>query len=137
MRGYTVVMNQARKDPTVLIADDDAGVRRVLVHMLGSAGILTVTTKDGAQALDCARRFHPDLIILDVNMPGRSGFEVCAELRGGSATSKIPILMFTGQGQAETQSESARCGADACLCKPFAFNEFMTRVHGLLGRVMS
>lgn len=120
--------------PTLLIADDNPGVRRVLVQMLGSAGMRTVTASNGEQALDGARRFRPDLIILDVRMPGRSGFEVCSELRGDAATSRIPILMLTGLGEAETEYEGIGSGADEYLYKPFRFTELEARVRALLGR---
>jgi DNA-binding response OmpR family regulator len=130
-------MNTESTEPTLLIADDNAGVRRVLVHMLAAAGMRTVTAHDGIQALDCARRFLPDLIILDVRMPGPDGFEVCAELRRDAATSRIPIMMLTGQGELETEYAGIGSGADGYLFKPVNFNVLEARVRELLGRKAS
>lgn len=125
-------MNADKTTPTLLIADDNSGVRRVLVRMLANAGIRAVTAADGDEALDSARRFQPDLIILDVSMPGRNGFEVCSELRGDDATRAIPILMLTGRGSYETEYAGIGSGADGYMYKPFAFNELLRRVRGLL-----
>lgn len=127
-------MNTQAKVPTLLIADDNPGVRRVLVQMLGAAGMRTVTAHDGQSALDCARRFHPDLIILDVRMPGRSGIDVCSELRSDASMSGTPIMILTGQGAGETEYAGIGSGADAYLYKPFNFSELESQVRALLGR---
>ncbi len=127
-------MDTEAKVPTLLIADDNPGVRRVLVQMLASSGMRTVTASDGAQALDSARRFHPDLIILDVRMPGRSGIEVCTEMRADATLRETPIMMLTGQGAVETEFEGIGSGADAYLYKPFNYVELEAKVRSLLGR---
>jgi DNA-binding response OmpR family regulator len=119
---------------TVLIADDNSGVRRVLVSMFAAAGMQTVTARDGAQALESARRFLPDLILLDVRMPGRDGFDVCSELRSDEATRGIPILMLTGQGVLETEYAGIGSGADGYLFKPVNFGDLEARVRSLLAR---
>ena len=121
-------------EPTLLVADDNSGVRRVLVQMLGAAGLRTVTASDGAQALEHARRFRPDLILLDVNMPGRDGFSVCEELRRDAATRSIPILMLTGRATPEDERHGLDSGADDFVGKPFVFEDLRARVLELLGR---
>ena len=130
-------MNTVATMPTLLIADDNAGVRRVLVHMLASIGMRAVAVADGLQALESARQFLPDLIILDVRMPGRGGYEVCAELRRDETTRRIPVLMLTGLGEHEAEYEGIGSGADGYLGKPFEFNELELRVRGLLARAAS
>lgn len=126
-------MNELASSPTLLIADDNAGVRRVLVQMLAAAGMRTVTADDGNQALDLARRCHPDLIILDVRMPGRDGYQVCLELRESESTRHIPILMLSGLGEFEAEFGRIGTGADDYLAKPFRSVELEARVRALLG----
>ncbi|UPT75548.1 MAG: response regulator [Elusimicrobiota bacterium] len=118
---------------TVLIADDNPGVRRVLERCLAD-GRRVLTAEDGESALAMAREHLPDLIILDVRMPGRDGHEVCAELRGAEATRGIPILMLTGLGEHEAAYLSIGSAADAWLSKPFNTNDLEARVRALLGR---
>lgn len=122
-------MNEAK----VLIADDSAGVRRVLSHCLRAGGRRMLEAKDGLSALEMARAHLPDLIILDVRMPGRDGHQVCAELREHEGTRRIPILMITGQDPLEAAYHRIGGGADAYLAKPFDFKELEDRVHDLLG----
>jgi DNA-binding response OmpR family regulator len=127
-------MNAETTEPTLLIADDNPGVRRVLVQVLASFGMRTVTASDGEQALESARRLRPDLIILDVRMPGRDGHQVCAALREDDLTRHIPVLMLTGMGEREAEFNGIGTGADGYLGKPFDFGELESRVRGLLGR---
>ncbi len=122
------------KQPTVLIADDNEGIRRVLVRSL-CGGRRTLTAGDGTAALDMARRHLPDLVLLDVNMPGLTGLEVCAELRADASTRHIPILILTGLGAMEQEVAGIDCGADDYLAKPFNLDELNARVRALLRRV--
>lgn len=123
-------MNQT----TVLIADDSVGVRKVLAQCLGAGDRLLLSAEDGDAALEMARAHHPDLIILDVRMPGRSGYQVCAELRADERTRHIPILILSGQGAAESELEGIGVGVDGRLSKPFNVNELQARVDSLLHR---
>lgn len=119
---------------TILIADDNPGVRRVLVQMLGAAGMRTVTAGDGDAALEAARRLRPDLIILDVRMPGRDGLSVCGALREDEATRRIPVMILTGMGESAAQYAGIGSGADDYMGKPFHYPELERRVRGLLAR---
>lgn len=123
-------MSQAK----VLIADDNPGVRKVLTQCLGTGDRVLLTAEDGDAALEMARAHHPDLIILDVRMPGRDGYQVCAELRQGESTRSIPILILAGRGEAEREFDGIGCGADAYLAKPFNVNELEACVRALLRR---
>jgi DNA-binding response OmpR family regulator len=118
---------------TVLIADDNPGVRRVLSRCL-EKGRRVLTAVDGDSALTMAREHLPDLIILDVRMPGRDGNQVCAELRGCEATRGIPILMLTGLDEHEAAFRAIGSPADAWLAKPFNLHVLEDRVRALLGR---
>lgn len=121
------------KDITLLIADDDEDIRQVLTRGLGR-GRRTLLAGDGAAALELARRHLPDLIILDVNMPGRGGLEVCAELRADPRTRRTPIMMLTGLGTLEQELSGLDCGADDYVAKPFHLAELDARVRALLKR---
>jgi two-component system phosphate regulon response regulator PhoB len=119
---------------TVLIADDNVGVRKVLMQCLGGGDRCLLLAADGDSALALARTHLPDLIILDVGMPGRDGYQVCAELRGREATRRIPVLMLSGLHDYET---AGGVGADGYLSKPFNLNELESRVRALLARKTS
>jgi DNA-binding response OmpR family regulator len=121
------------KEIKLLIVDDNARVREVLERCLGE-GRQTLTAGDGAAALDMTRRHLPDLVILDVDMPKRNGYEVCAELRADPKTRDIPILMLTGAGKAAQELAGFESGADDYMTKPFNLNELDARVRALLWR---
>lgn len=116
----------------LLIADDSPGVRAVLAQCLGADDRLLLSAEDGEAALEMARAHQPDLILLDVRMPGRSGYQVCAELRRGESTRDILILILTGQGTVASELEGIGAGADDRLAKPFNVNELRARVDSLL-----
>lgn len=119
---------------TLLIADDNAGVRRVLERLLARPGRRMIVAEDGLAALKAAREQRPDAIILDVRMPGLSGYEVCRKLRDDDPTREIPILLLTGLSELADQMEGLQLGADAYIAKPFDMRELTARVDALLGR---
>lgn len=116
----------------ILIADDSEGVRRVLAQCLRADGRSVLTAGDGDEALALARLHLPDLIILDVRMPGRDGHEVCAELRGGEGTRGIPVLILSGLPELDAEYRGIGCGASGRLAKPFKLDELRERVASLL-----
>ena len=122
------------KETKLLIADDNPGIRRMLEHCLRGDDRQLLTAEDGHAALDLARLHLPNLIILDVRMPGRDGHEVCAELRADERTRLIPIIMLSGLGEPEDELKGINGGADAYMAKPFNLNEFQARVNSLLWR---
>ena len=116
----------------ILIVEDETPMRTALADTLADHGYRPLTAADGDSGLQRALDENPDLILLDVMMPGRSGYSVAAELRRlGNAT---PILMLTAKGQIEDRVDGLDAGADDYLVKPFATRELLARVRALLRR---
>ena len=118
-------------DTTILLADDDAMIVDVLSHQLMREGYTVITAADGIQALALARTGMPDLVLLDVMMPGLQGWEVCRELRRESA---VPILMLTARGEEMDRVLGLELGADDYVVKPFSFRELLARIRANLRR---
>lgn len=116
---------------TILIADDEEPIRELLTLYLEREGFRVITAGDGEQALAAARAQSPDLIVLDLMMPKRSGYEVCHELRRDS---DIPILMLTARGEDVDRIVGLELGADDYLGKPFHPRELTARVKAILRR---
>ena len=116
----------------ILIVEDERPMRTALADTLADQGYRPLTAADGDSGLQRALEEQPDLILLDVMMPGRSGYSVASELRRlGNAT---PILMLTAKGQIEDRVDGLDSGADDYLVKPFATRELLARVRALLRR---
>lgn len=116
---------------TILIAEDDPDIRSVLRLYLQSEGFLTAEAPDGISALELARRLRPELAILDIMMPGLSGFEVTKALR---ADGDIPILIISAKSQDNDKILGLGLGADDYITKPFNPLEVVARVRALLRR---
>ncbi len=116
----------------MLCADDSPGMRGMLRDVLSAAGHEVVLVPDGPTALESIRQRQPELLILDLVMPGISGLDVCRVLKSRSNTSRIPILMLTGQGEVEHKVAGFEAGADDYLAKPFDPRELRSRVVALL-----
>jgi len=115
----------------VLIVEDDADIADVLRRSLRSEGYEVRTTPDGAAALDLAAGFMPDLVVLDLGLPGLDGVEVCRRLRSDG---DVPILMLTARSETEDRVEGLDSGADDYLVKPFERLELLARIRALLRR---
>lgn len=102
----------------VLVVDDDPTIRDVLRAMLGFEGCEVEVVADGQAAVDAARQMHPDVVLLDVMMPGMSGLEVCRLLKSDSSPPKV--VMVTAKGSVEDHALGLGAGADAYLTKPFS-----------------
>ena len=120
-------------DALILVADDDEDILQLVRIRLERAGYATVGAVDGDEALRLALERRPDLCILDVVMPGRTGFEVLAELRVREETASTPVILLTATVQERQEGALARA-ADAYLTKPFRPAELEERVRALLGR---
>ena len=118
---------------TILLADDDQGVARVVGRLLGSECDVVVAT-DGVEALAAAEERKPDLILLDVQMPGLTGWEVLRRLRRGPLTRTTPVIMLTGLAGDEAQDEGFGLGADDYVTKPFSGRDLRARVLARLHR---
>jgi DNA-binding response OmpR family regulator len=118
--------------PRILLADDDQGLLKVLGRHLETAGFEVVTAVDGDETLARVRAGPVDLIILDVMMPKKNGYEVCAQLKQDPATRQIPIIIYTAKGQRAQHLVGHLLGADAYVSKPFGSKELIEQVRMLL-----
>jgi CheY-like chemotaxis protein len=105
------------RPPRVLLIDDDAAIRMICSVNLRALGIDVLEAEDGAQGWELARRERPDLVLLDVAMPGLDGFEVAELVRGHRKTRHLPLMFLTGE--AGNDARARKLGAIACLAKPF------------------
>ena len=119
------------KEAWVLVVDDSATIRAVLGKMLAQNGHVVLKAADGESALEIARTERPDLIFLDIVMPGMSGFAVLRALRHDLLTRDIPIVMISGNLQATEQFYVQRFGADDFMKKPFGRSEVFARIDNL------
>lgn len=120
---------------TILLIDDDATLRELLADQLHTAGYHTLAAADGSIGLRLAAEAGPDLIVLDVMMPGMSGWEVCERVRAQpGAKSRMPIILLTAKGEEFDKLRGFRLGVDDYVTKPFSFAELVARVGALLTR---
>ena len=115
----------------ILIVDDDIELRELIGFALRQAGYLVIQAADGAEALHVFDREQPDLVILDINLPGMNGLEVCRRIRAETTT---PIMMLTVRSSEEDQVQGLDTGADDYLTKPFSPRTLLARVRALLRR---
>ncbi len=115
----------------VLVVDDEPAVTDLLAYNLRKAGYEVLTACDGRQALDLAAECNPDLILLDLMLPGVQGLEVCRELR---KSSDVPIIMITALGEEIDRVVGLELGADDYIAKPFGVREVLARIKAVLRR---
>jgi DNA-binding response OmpR family regulator len=120
--------------PEILVVDDDRDVAQSIELALRRRGFRVTLAYSGVEALKTLRRYRPDLVILDVLMPGMSGLEVCRRLRSDANSSDLPIIFLTARGQERDRIEGLRAGADDYLSKPFNLEELFLRVKAVLRR---
>jgi DNA-binding response OmpR family regulator len=116
----------------ILIADDEPNIVVSLEFLMRQKGYETQVACDGEEALAAVESFRPDLILLDVNMPRRDGFEVCQKLRADGWT-ELKIVMLTAKGRDIEIEKGLALGADAYVTKPFSTRELVARVAAMLG----
>ena len=116
----------------ILIADDEPNILISLEYLMKREGFEVHVARDGQQALDLLRRERPQLMLLDVMMPGKSGFEVCQELRADDAIKDTLVLMLTAKGRDTDVAKGMAMGADAYVVKPFSTRELVHKVRELL-----
>ena len=115
----------------ILVVDDEPQIRRVLRSTLTAHGYVLIDAKTGEEAVDIARKSKPDLILLDLNMPGMGGIETCREIR---AFSNAPIIMLTVRSAERDKVLALDAGADDYVVKPFGIDELLARVRASLRR---
>lgn len=118
--------------PKILIADDDVELLAILAQHLRKTKCTLVEARDGNEALALARKHHPDVMILDVMMPGLSGWEVAKRIRDDDALKHTSIIMLTAIGEALNALTSPLYGADEKLDKPFEFAELDEKIKKVL-----
>ena len=119
-------------DAAILVVDDDAPIRRMLDRTLAADGYIVEPAADGGQALAAVERSTPDLVVLDVGLPGLDGLAVCRRLREKGLAA--PVLLLTARDAIADRVAGLDAGADDYLVKPFATDELLARVRALLRR---
>lgn len=119
---------------TVLVADDDPDIRELVTFKLEQAGYRVHAVADGEAALAAAVALSPNLLLLDVMMPGLNGYEVCRRLRSREETATLPVVMLTAKAQERDVETGFAVGVDDYIVKPFSPRELLTRVNNVLAR---
>ena len=117
----------------ILVVDDEPQIRRVMRTALTAQGYAVMEARSGEEALERVRAARPDLVLLDVNMPGMSGIETCKEIRSGS---EVPIVMLTVRNSERDKVSALDAGADDYVVKPFGIEELLARIRATLRRAV-
>ncbi len=120
------------KQPSILVVDDDPEIVSMLGTRLAKRGYKVETAGDGTKALEIAKKVRPDLVLLDVMMPGKSGWEVARALKQDPGTQSIKIVMLTAIGEKTNEITAPIYGADAHVDKPFEFDKLERVIAGLV-----
>lgn len=134
LKGYTFLSNQ---NQTVLLVDDEEHILELLKFNLINAGFNVATAANGEKALRFCQEELPDLVLLDVMLPGLDGFEICKKLKAQPRTAAIPIIMITAKSDELDKLIGFELGADDYITKPFNIRELVARVKALLRRSYS
>jgi len=118
----------------ILIVEDEKDLLDLVQFNLRQAGFETVTAADGERALDLLRQRLPDLVLLDLMLPGVPGTEVCRQLKSSPRTKHVPVIMVTARGEEVDRVVGFELGADDFVTKPFSLRELVLRVRAVLRR---
>ncbi|QGU95270.1 response regulator [Clostridium bovifaecis] len=124
-------------DEKILIVDDEEHIRELIKFNLESNGYKVICAGDGIEALKLARKELPQLVLLDVMLPGMDGYDVCKEMRKDNSISNIPIIMITAKGEELDKILGLELGADDYITKPFSVRELVARTKAVLRRTKS
>jgi two-component system cell cycle response regulator len=130
--GHRIVSDEYRQPPEILVIDDDWMIRDLLQAHLEAAGFHVMTANSGDKALEIIKVQIPDLVLLDVRMPGIDGYEVCARLKSHQATRRVPVVIVTALDNDEDYLKAVEVGADDFLPKPFNSVVMVARIRSLL-----
>ena len=119
-------------NPTLLIVDDEPNILLSLEFLMKREGYQVHLARDGVEALEAIAAQRPDLVLLDVMMPRKTGFEVCQEVRANEALKSTRILMLTAKGRDTDVAKGLALGADAYMTKPFSTKELVEKVRQML-----
>ena len=120
--------------PRVLVADDDAFIRRPLELILRQEGFDPEIAVDGDECLEKLQLAPPDLLILDIMMPGRDGFEICRRMQDDPELRRIPVIMLSARGGEHDRERGIALGADEFMTKPYSPAELLRRIRQLLNQ---
>jgi len=123
---------EKRMSKTILIVDDEPNIVLSVEYLLKREGFEVRTAGDGQAAIEMLATSCPDLMILDVMMPRKNGFEVCKEVRADPALSGLPIILLSAKGREVEIAKGLSLGADAYITKPFSTHELVTQVKEML-----
>ena len=115
----------------VLLAEDEPNIAESITFLLERAGFEVTVENDGRGALDAVRADSPDVLVLDVMLPGLDGYEILRTLRADRDRESLPVLMLTAKGQREDREMALKCGADLFITKPFSNAEIVSAVRKL------
>ena len=118
----------------IMIVDDEMTTLLPLKRSLEAEGYRVLEAYDGYQAIEKSKKEMPELIVLDLMLPGIDGFEVCAQLKKDKLTGKIPVIMLTARDEVRDKVEGLEIGADDYVTKPFSLNELKARIRNVLKR---
>jgi two-component system, OmpR family, response regulator len=121
-------------DKRVLLIEDEPSIIEAIRFILSRDGWTVQTHSDGATAAACVRAAQPDVLILDVMLPGRSGYDILDELRARPETVALPVLLLTARSQSVDRERAGRAGASLFMTKPFSNAEFLASVKTLAGQ---
>jgi DNA-binding response OmpR family regulator len=137
-RATVVLVEEPRSDDwmakfKVLLADDDPGLRKLVGTTLGTDDFSLYHAADGVETLEVARNEHPDIILLDINMPRKNGLEVLREIRTDPSTAGIKVVMLTASGNDADRAGAVEARADDYFVKPFSPVALLNKIYDLLG----
>ncbi|MFO8024053.1 response regulator transcription factor [Thiohalophilus sp.] len=115
----------------ILIAEDEPNIVDALSFILNQAGYTVSAESDGSMVLEALHKGRPDLLILDLMLPGTNGFEILKEVKAGKECKQLPVLVLTAKGQAKDRTMAEQLGADAFIAKPFSNTEVLQCVERL------
>ena len=115
----------------ILVVDDEKGIRDILEKYLTAQGHEVLTAASGQEALEMLDTHEPDLMTLDLSMPGMDGYEVCRSVRGEAKTNSLPILIISGNTNPEEQMQAFKMGANEYITKPFKIDEVIGTIKTL------
>ncbi|AEI93594.1 MULTISPECIES: response regulator transcription factor [Roseobacter] len=116
----------------VLLVEDELNIIEAIRFLLTREGFQVDTHSNGTDASETVRALKPDLVVLDVMLPGKSGFDILEELRGHEQTADLPVLMLTARGQSRDREMAEKAGVSRFMTKPFSNAEVLTAVRDLL-----
>ena len=129
----TAHADEETRAQTILVVDDDEDIRKVVSHNLEGEGYHVLTAAGGDEAMDIVKAGRPDLVILDIMMPVRDGYDVLAEIRASPDTADLPVVLLTAKRAESDIWEGWSSGADYYMTKPFEVGELMRFVKYVFG----